>query len=424
MQLERKLKTALDELRLLILGAQVLFGFQFQSVFQEGFRHLGATAKSVQGAGLLLMLLTIGLLISPSLYHQIVHDGESRLDALNVATWFAGASLLPLTLGLAASAFVVFGHVFGGDAGIIAGSVFGLVALSLLYGLGFVMRLERRGVQMPTEPEKTPLATKIEQMLTEARVIIPGGQALLGFQLVVTLSQSFSDLPATAKYIHAGRPVRRGAGRDAVDDAGSAPPHRLWRRRRPRLLPHRLRSGHRRGVSTGAWHRRRHLRGVSPDQRSGGHRAGRGHLFAARSARPVVRVSCLAPHVRARGRMSPPCTACTRLTSIARPFLSPLAPPRRGFFFPMGPGTTPGTRPETLRPTQKRTPPKRGADSSKSCISGGLIGESPALAQRAESAGVPARKELSVQSAMTPGGASLVAGLVLEIKVSGECQHS
>ena len=204
MQLERKLKTALDESRLLILGAQVLFGFQFQSVFQEGFRHVGATAKSVQGAGLLLMLLTIDLLISPSLYHQIVHDGESRLDALNVATWFAGASLLPLTLGLAASAFVVFGHVFGGDAGIIAGGVFGLVALSLLYGLGLVMRLERRGVQMPREPEKTPLTTKTEQMLTEARVIIPGGQALLGFQLVVTLSQSFSDLPATAKYIHAG----------------------------------------------------------------------------------------------------------------------------------------------------------------------------------------------------------------------------
>src|SRR4051812_32997167 len=97
MQLERKLKTALDESRLLILGAQVLFGFQFQSVFQEGFRHLSAIAKSVQGAGLLLMLLTIGLLIAPSLYHQIVHGGESRSDALNVATWFAGASLLPLT---------------------------------------------------------------------------------------------------------------------------------------------------------------------------------------------------------------------------------------------------------------------------------------------------------------------------------------
>ena len=71
----------------------MLFGFQFQSVFQEGFSGLSATAKSVQCVGLLLMLLTIGLLIEPSLYHRIVHRGHSRLDALNVAIWFASRCL-------------------------------------------------------------------------------------------------------------------------------------------------------------------------------------------------------------------------------------------------------------------------------------------------------------------------------------------
>jgi Family of unknown function (DUF6328) len=35
------------------------------------------------------------------------------------------------------------------------------------------------------------------------RVIIPGGQALLGFQLIATLTKSFSELPISAKYIHA-----------------------------------------------------------------------------------------------------------------------------------------------------------------------------------------------------------------------------
>jgi len=35
MEIESRLKTALDESRLLILGAQVLFGFQFEAVFQE-----------------------------------------------------------------------------------------------------------------------------------------------------------------------------------------------------------------------------------------------------------------------------------------------------------------------------------------------------------------------------------------------------
>ena len=38
MDLADKLKMALDEGRLLILGAQVVFGCQFQMVFQEGFQ--------------------------------------------------------------------------------------------------------------------------------------------------------------------------------------------------------------------------------------------------------------------------------------------------------------------------------------------------------------------------------------------------
>ena len=49
----------------------------------------------------------------------------------------------------------------------------------------------------------TPLKTKIEQMLTEARVIMPGGQALLGFQFVCTFTRSFKELPLSFQYLHA-----------------------------------------------------------------------------------------------------------------------------------------------------------------------------------------------------------------------------
>jgi hypothetical protein len=49
----------------------------------------------------------------------------------------------------------------------------------------------------------TPLKTKIEQMLTEARVIIPGGQALLSFQFVCTFTKSFNELPHSVQYLHA-----------------------------------------------------------------------------------------------------------------------------------------------------------------------------------------------------------------------------
>jgi hypothetical protein len=113
MELDRKLKTALDESRRLILGAQVLFGFQFQSVFQELFAEVPRASQLVQCASLLLSLTAVSCLIAPSMHHQIVYRGETRQGALRYATRFAGISLLPLTLGLGASAFVIFEHLFG-----------------------------------------------------------------------------------------------------------------------------------------------------------------------------------------------------------------------------------------------------------------------------------------------------------------------
>lgn len=43
-------------------------------------------------------------------------------------------------------------------------------------------------------------------MLREARVILPGAQALLGFQLVVTLNGRFSELPPALKNLHLAAP--------------------------------------------------------------------------------------------------------------------------------------------------------------------------------------------------------------------------
>ena len=47
--------------------------------------------------------------------------------------------------------------------------------------------------------ETAPLHSRIEQMLTEARVILPGAQALLGFQLAIVLTDTFEKLPNRAE---------------------------------------------------------------------------------------------------------------------------------------------------------------------------------------------------------------------------------
>jgi len=51
--------------------------------------------------------------------------------------------------------------------------------------------------------ENASLNERITQMLTEARVVLPGVQALLGFQLISVISQSFEKLPASSKLVHA-----------------------------------------------------------------------------------------------------------------------------------------------------------------------------------------------------------------------------
>jgi hypothetical protein len=202
MEIDSRLKTALDESRLLILGAQVLFGFQFEAVFQELFPQIPASSRIVHCVGLVMLLISIGLLIAPSLFHQIIFDGESRLDAVTTATVLAGASLLPLTVGMGAAAYVTFEHLFGRSVGIAAGATFTTISLGLLYGLGFALR-RTTGNPMQQTSKPSSLKSKIEQLLTEARVVIPGGQALLGFQLVATLTKAFSELPPIFKYLHA-----------------------------------------------------------------------------------------------------------------------------------------------------------------------------------------------------------------------------
>jgi RsiW-degrading membrane proteinase PrsW (M82 family) len=58
-----KLKNALDETRLLILGAQVLFGFQFNGMFQEAFADLHVAFRLTACAGLVMIMTVIVLML-------------------------------------------------------------------------------------------------------------------------------------------------------------------------------------------------------------------------------------------------------------------------------------------------------------------------------------------------------------------------
>jgi hypothetical protein len=198
--LDARVKTALDETRLLILGAQILFGFHLNGAFQNAFGELDAASRRLHATAFFLMAITIGLLIAPSMQHRIVERGQASRRILGVATVSAGMALIPFALSLGIDLFVVIGHRFGAGLGVTAGASFSVLALVLWFGTAW--RRQTSQVERPMKEAPTSLDVRVEQMLTEARVMLPGAQALLGFQLAILLTQGFEGLSEISKIVH------------------------------------------------------------------------------------------------------------------------------------------------------------------------------------------------------------------------------
>lgn len=200
-RIDAKLKTALDETRLLILGVQILLGFEFQSVFQDRFDQLATRAKALNLGALGLIVLSIAILIAPSMQHRIVEAGQSSTRLILMTNRLAGAALVPLTAGLALSAFVVVELSFGTLTGVAIAGLLACASVFFWFGLELLIVGHHQELEQ-MQSSSTPLKTKIEQLLTEARLIIPGGQALFGFQFIAMLTSGFDRLTQTAKVVH------------------------------------------------------------------------------------------------------------------------------------------------------------------------------------------------------------------------------
>src|SRR3954470_9837381 len=75
--LQDKLENALNESRILMLGVQVLIGFDYRAVFEDRFANLPLALQELRLASLGLMLLSLTLLISPVPYHWIFGRGRN-----------------------------------------------------------------------------------------------------------------------------------------------------------------------------------------------------------------------------------------------------------------------------------------------------------------------------------------------------------
>src|ERR1044071_1398934 len=213
-ELTDKVQNALDEARMLILGSEVLLGFQFRAPLEAGFEKLPHDTQLLKLAGLVLMVFTTGLLLSPGAYHQLVEEGRDTAQLHRFTTRIMSVALLPFALGLGIDVFVAAEKTLNTAVGIAAGIVATLFALTFWYGIEAVRRSEhghakeeeeRRSMseaKQNSRSSETKLKDEIKQVLTEARVALPGAQALLGFQFATILMEAFSKLPRSSQILH------------------------------------------------------------------------------------------------------------------------------------------------------------------------------------------------------------------------------
>src|SRR5882757_11539197 len=99
-KLKDRIKTALGETRMLILGSQILIGFQFNAVFEDGFAEFPEHARRLDGVALSLMLAALAALIAPGTYHRIVERGDDSERFHRFITTMATFALLPFALSV------------------------------------------------------------------------------------------------------------------------------------------------------------------------------------------------------------------------------------------------------------------------------------------------------------------------------------
>ncbi|HWE94784.1 MAG TPA: DUF6328 family protein [Tepidisphaeraceae bacterium] len=201
MQLKDKIKFAFDEARILILGGQVLVGFGYNCVFQPGFPKLPPLSQYVQLGSLWLMLVGLALAIAPAARDRLVERGEPTHAVLRFATRMIGWALFPFAVGLGVEAFVAVRIVAGAILGLAIGLMTFLLALTLWHGGRFAVNPPPRNINQE-EGTKVELKDKIDLALIEARMVLPGVQAMLGFQFIAMLTESFERLPDVFKYVH------------------------------------------------------------------------------------------------------------------------------------------------------------------------------------------------------------------------------
>ena len=139
-RLNRELIELLNELRVALPGAQVLFAFLLTVPFSNRFQSLTGTQRAIYFATFVGTTIATGLFMAPTAYHRIRFRQGDKERMLQTSNRFAIAGIAFLALSVTLAVVLTADMMFG----LATAVIIGLGAFAFLVWVWFAIPLTRR----------------------------------------------------------------------------------------------------------------------------------------------------------------------------------------------------------------------------------------------------------------------------------------
>jgi hypothetical protein len=140
---DRNLVELIQELRVVGLGVQVLFGFLLSLPFTVRFSGLSQGQRDLYVASITLSAVATVLLLGPVAYHRMVFREGMKESLVRFGNAMAISGLAAVAGAVLTAVFLVIGYVAGALPGALITALVGV----MLCGLWFALPLSRRAVK-------------------------------------------------------------------------------------------------------------------------------------------------------------------------------------------------------------------------------------------------------------------------------------
>lgn len=141
-RVDRELSELLEEVRVAIPGAEVLFAFLLGVAFTERFNEVTSTQRAVYFATLLLTAASTSLLIAPTAYHRLNFRKGGKEQLLFAATRMAVTSLALLLLAVTGAVYLVGDLLYESKVAGLAGGLTAAWMVWFWFGLPLMRRAD------------------------------------------------------------------------------------------------------------------------------------------------------------------------------------------------------------------------------------------------------------------------------------------